>query len=220
MTETQYQSAVTAFRTLYKRSETDQWRLAQLTYENASPNRDDGKKSLARWALDVGRDDRYVGRMWRMWQKYGQSPDRPLFNDAYHEFSPTSAYQSPKLTNQTITQQAAEIQAALSDPEVASKVFADPASKVHAIQAIHHHDQHLPPAPLPPSPTRLDLLVLLDNAKDHLRRASRLAVALDTAGDDDVLSHLAEVETEAEQLRKYLTGMGLDEALAEIMEGT
>lgn len=155
-----------------------------------------------------------------VWSRYASDQvGRPKFSDAYNETRQNSLYQ-PR--HQDVTQQAADIQAALSDPEVAKKVFEDPASKVHAIQAIHHQDQHLPPPPAPepaPGPTRLDVLVFLGNAREAIRQAFRLDVSLSLAGDEEILSDLADVELEAERFRKYHTGMSLDEAIEKIMEG-
>lgn len=122
----------------------------------------------------------------------------------------------------TPQQQADAVKQAISDPVVADAVFNDPVSKGRAMTAIRRNDQHLPPAPpapQPPSFTKLDVLVLLGDAKDAIRRAFKLAVSLGLAGDGDTLSDLGDVEAEADQFRKYLVGMSVDEVITKIMEG-
>jgi hypothetical protein len=220
MTETQYQTAVAEARTLIKRSEEDQWRLAQLTYENAAPKGRNGKHLLSEWAANVGIDPTYAGRLYNLWESYGQLDlvQRPKFHEAYNEVSPHSGYKPP-LNKQEAAEQAAAIQQALSDPEVASKVFSDSATKNRAISAIHHNDQHLPPAPPPPAPTKLDALVLAGEAKDAFRRMFKVVVSLNLAGDEEILSDLGDALDEGEKIHQYLLGMGLDEAIEKIMEG-
>lgn len=217
--EAQYQVAVDEARVLVKRSKEDQWRLAQLTWEQVQAH-----VTRAQWAQDVGLHPTYVGRLyslWNKWRTYTES-SRPDFNEAYLEISPYSAHQ-PQLRNQSVTDQAKAVQEALSNPEVAKKVFSDPDTKTSAITAIHHANTQ-PPKPSaeqPPSPsfTKLDVLVLLGEAKDTFRRAFKLGVTLELAGDEEVLSDLGDALDEGEQFHQYLLGMGLDEAIEKIMEG-
>jgi hypothetical protein len=218
MTDAQYQAAVVEARTLVKRSEEDQWRLAQLTWEQAP------EVGFKQWAEDIGVHISYARRLSAIWQSHRKDDvsSRLPFNEAYKEVSPASAYQTP-LDRQSVTEKAVAIQEALKDPEVASKVFSDSGTKSQAIMAIHHNDQHLPPAPpapQPPAPTKLDVLVLLGEAKDTFRRAFRVGVSLGLAGDADVLSDLGDALDEGEKFHQYLMGMGLDEAIEKIMEGS
>lgn len=125
-----------------------------------------------------------------------------------------------------VAEQAQVIRQALANPEVANEVFSENRSKADAMNAIRHDDQQkgfvLSPSQASsasPVLSKLDVLVFLGNAKDALRRASRLGVSLGLTGDEEVISDLGDVETEAEQFRMYLTGMGVDEVIAKIMEG-
>lgn len=220
MTHTQdYQAAVSEARTLVKRSEEDQWRLAELTWEQCR----DGKMSRAAWAQDVGVDPSYAARLYNLWERWGMCTGsmRPPFPEAYREVSPHSDTRS--ISKQPTGNQVAVVQQALANPEVAAQVFNDPETKTRAIRAIHQGSAQRDPVPVPapaPAATKLDIVVLLGEAKDHLRRAFRAAVSIGLTGDEEVLSDLGDVETEAEQFRKYLTGMDLDEAIEKIMEGS
>jgi hypothetical protein len=226
MTET-YQHAVQEARTLAKRSEEDQWRLAQLTWEQASPHEDD-KKTLTQWAQDIGVHPSYVGRLYKMWDSYQSAShldrvERPKFSEAYNETRPGTTYQPP-LHNQPVADQAKAVQEALSNPEVASKVFSDPGTKAKAITAIHHHNDqpsHEPSAPQPPAPTRLDILNELAEARRRVRQAFKHAVAFNPDDDakNDILSELTDVKAEIEPFEAFLVGMGLDEAIAQMLQG-
>jgi hypothetical protein len=74
----------------------------------------------------------------------------------------------------------------------------------------------------PERTTLLSILASVTEAKHRLRVAFRDTMTIDPSDSqkEQILGGLAELETEAEQFRKYLTGMGLDEAIAEILEGT
>jgi hypothetical protein len=133
-----YDQAVTEARSLVKRSEADQWRLAQLTYENASPSEGDGKMTLAAWARDIGVHPSYASRLYHIWETYGLSRDLdqveiPTFAEANRMISPTSGWQprqpevtySPPGPFEPVDPVERTI-AALADPAVAAAVLADP----------------------------------------------------------------------------------------------
>jgi hypothetical protein len=191
MTDTdQYQADVAEARGLVKRSEADQWRLAELTYKNSAPFGLGGKRNFAQWGRDIGVDDSYAARLYQMWKTARQTQDRddvqtppelPRFADAYKEVSPSSAYQ-PRVK--------------LDESE---------------------------PAP-PREPQGIDLLSIyndLAEARRRVRSAFRATVTIDPADNVklSLLDELGDVETEIEQFRKFLTGMGVEEFIDEIMEG-
>jgi len=132
---TNYTEAVTEARTLVKRSETDQWRLAQLTWENASPYEADGKMSLTQWSRDVGVSLSYAGRLRRVWENYqttrnlDEVQNLPPFNEAYREVSPHSAYTPPAdaVRDMQPERKAEVARELLADPAVADQVVSDPA---------------------------------------------------------------------------------------------
>src|SRR6266487_2245779 len=59
-----YEKAVAEARRLVKRSEEDQWRLAELTWEQV-----EGGKSRAQWARDVGVGRTSVMRWYKIWAR-------------------------------------------------------------------------------------------------------------------------------------------------------
>lgn len=76
----QYEQAVQEARRLVKRSEEDQWRLAQLTWEQV-----ENGISRVRWARDTGLSDTWVGVLYRVWDAWGSKAleDRPSFSEAW-----------------------------------------------------------------------------------------------------------------------------------------
>lgn len=77
-----YRKAVTEGRSLVKRSESDQWRLAELTTHVLAEGRE-GKQ----WAADIGVSASHVSRLGKVWAKYGLvvPHNRPTFANAYAE---------------------------------------------------------------------------------------------------------------------------------------
>lgn len=76
----QYQEAVAEARTLVKRSEQDQWRLADLTWEQVKAG-----KSRAQWANDIGVSVTHSQNLARLGERWEPTPgvDRPPFSEAY-----------------------------------------------------------------------------------------------------------------------------------------
>lgn len=75
-----YGKAVAEARRLIKQSEQDQWRLAELTWEQV-----DAGVSKAQWARDIGTDPRHVRALHIMWERWSgaRAPDRPSATEAY-----------------------------------------------------------------------------------------------------------------------------------------
>lgn len=75
-----YTEAVAEARRLTKRSEQDQWRLAELTWEQIESG-----KSGAQWARDIGVDASHANRLYRIWDKWINEDVtlRPPFAEAY-----------------------------------------------------------------------------------------------------------------------------------------
>lgn len=78
-----YREAVAEAKQLRKRSEADQWRLAELTWEQTKR---DGV-ATRKWADDVGVSQPYVVKLAQIWEAHGDNPviARPAFADAYAE---------------------------------------------------------------------------------------------------------------------------------------
>ena len=217
-----YTQAVAEARTLVKRSEADQWRLAQLTWENASPIEGDGKKSLAEWSRDINVHPSYAGRLYRIWDSY--QGDREIhgvsFSDAYNEISPASAHRS-RIQDQPAAEKVAAIQEMLADPEVAQGVFADPSAKIQAVNAIHQASRNEGPASFPSTPNLLDIVTDAADIKHRIRSIARKIVAFNPndATKGEILADVAEWEVETERVRNFLTGMNVDEVISKILEG-
>src|SRR5438270_13341168 len=76
-----YRQAVSEAKTLAQRSETDLWRLAELTWMEIRPQ---GKATQREWAKDVGLALSYVNNLASVWQRHRVLPanKRPRFADA------------------------------------------------------------------------------------------------------------------------------------------
>src|SRR5437867_3647381 len=75
-----YGDAVKEARTLVKRSEGDQWRLAQLTWEQVEAG-----KTRNLWASDIGISASHAARLYQVWAKWHNRSTRPTFRDAMDE---------------------------------------------------------------------------------------------------------------------------------------
>lgn len=178
----QYQASVAEARMLVKRSEADQWRLAQLTWEVV-----EGGMSRKQWAHAIGVDPSYAGRLYQMWeaQEGVDAVNRPLFSDAYRELVPSSHSPYVPLDQRETTETTAQI----SD--------------------------------LPSTPDMLGIYTSLAEARRYIRSAFRQAVALDPADNVkmSLLDELGDIDTEIGHFRKFLTGMGVEEFIDQIMDG-
>jgi hypothetical protein len=131
---TNYAEAVTEARQLVKRSEADQWRLAQLTAEQLAAG-----ATTRQWAEDIGMSQYHVSIMSRVWRRWGENSSfqRPRYAEAYamvreRAETPADARRSTnehqaigtvrKMTPERKVQVAREI---LAEPAVAEQVVRD-----------------------------------------------------------------------------------------------
>jgi len=84
----QYQEAVQEARQLVKRSEDDQYRLAELTWEQV-----EGGIAKKQWARDIGRSPKYVRVLYKVWAEYGGGDTRPPFSEAYERCNSPERYE-------------------------------------------------------------------------------------------------------------------------------
>jgi len=138
----QYQEAVAEARRLVKRSEEDQWRLAQLTYEQV-----EGGTSHRQWARDIGVAHSTVGYWREMWKRWGSGRlgDRPSFPEAYNiirergtAVTGVSQYDANARTavrNLPPEQKAEVVREALDDQDVAVRVLRDPHTRRNVTDA-------------------------------------------------------------------------------------
>lgn len=77
-----YNDAVREARTLVKRSEIDQWRLAQLTWEQVEAG-----TSRRQWAKDIEVSYSHTDRLYQIWTKWRDTSrvTRPTYTEAYNQ---------------------------------------------------------------------------------------------------------------------------------------
>ena len=73
-----YAKAVTRGRFLLKRSNEDQWELAELTYTIITQ---EGHGSARRWAAALGVTESYVSRLKAVWERFGKLDHDQVFSD-------------------------------------------------------------------------------------------------------------------------------------------
>lgn len=158
----EYQAAVAEARTLVKRSEDDQWRLAELTYEQVESG-----ISRRQWAQDIGVVAQHVSTLYRVWDQYGdqQLDAQPKFADVYARIHTPGRYaeggdqegghyigQAVRTVRDLPPERKAEvIREALADPEVAKHTFNAPEAddemaakaRMYAGNAITDHDHRI-----------------------------------------------------------------------------
>jgi preprotein translocase subunit SecD len=148
----EYKEAVAEARQLVKRSEEDQWRLAQLTWEQMRQN----GVSARRWAEDVGiASHSYVSGLARVWERHGHlGAQRPRFAEAIREAHRPgevaqeeehgSAYQAQArqaVRNMPPEQKAEVVREALQDEQVAERVVRDTPTRARLAQTEHRIDR-------------------------------------------------------------------------------
>lgn len=121
-----YEAAVAEARILVKRSEADQWRLAELTWEQIEAG-----KSRREWARDIDIHNSHATRLYLVWQKYGAAgrDTRPSYTDAYSEFA------------SSVPREERGARQALADPEaVRQAIIENPEIRKAAIHALADHE--------------------------------------------------------------------------------
>lgn len=149
-----YEQAVSEARTLVKRSDEDQWRLAQLTWEQVKAG-----KSRAQWARDIGVGVDHAEDLYAIWNRWKgvDPPHRPRFNSALEERDPSRSYQGKlqRGARRALADPEAVRQAIKDNPEVARAVAGDP----QALSAMQRHQQPTEPG------------IPVDDAREMVRQA-------------------------------------------------
>lgn len=78
-----YRNDVAEAKRLVKRSEEDQWRLAELTWTNVNEK----GTTRTQWAKDVGISSSHANRLCKVWERYSSTATKPKFWDAYEKFT-------------------------------------------------------------------------------------------------------------------------------------
>jgi hypothetical protein len=196
-----YREAVFEARSLVKRSEEDQWRLAQLTWEQVK----EAGKSQRQWAEDIDVSEGHARFMVKVWATYGAYPvrTRPPFRDAYAEAKglPVDAADRRQMeadrnvANRTVEDKAKLAVELLEDEEVATEVarrrrpVISEADRKAADASTHQRLQ-----PIRQGFSRIDLGLAVE-ALQEVVNALRQAVA-DDAVDPDIIAELDAVHGE------------------------
>lgn len=138
-----YRSAVAEARQLVKRSETDQWRLAELSHGQVA-----GGASARQWALDIGVSHTHVNALVKMWDRFGGKDlsTRPKYSDAYiavmqgtsvEDARPTQRLNEARaiMRKAPVARRAEIARELITDPDVADHMAADEDS-VAAVQDV------------------------------------------------------------------------------------
>lgn len=126
----EYQAAVAEAQRLVKRSEADQWRLAELTFEQLQAG-----VTQDRWAEDVGLSRRTVRRYAAVWERFGAaSANRTTFADAAFEID-GGGVNMKRIESLPPEQKAQVVKEALADPDVAKRALRDPSTRARLTDA-------------------------------------------------------------------------------------
>lgn len=242
----QYQEAVIEFRRLDDEIEADQWRQAELVWEQVQAGA--SRLSLAR---DTRKDDKHIGVLYRVWDRHGSvpAPNRSVtFADAYRMAETSadtpeeaSAIKNVNRASSALGQlprraRAEVIREIMKDPDVADEVMAVRDTRRDAIAAVSrvHEREDLTrerPEPQPETgttdPEQEMVLTLVDFRRvqrilteitQRLQRSTMLRGNRDY--QDAVLAQVA-WDRNALELIETVTNGGetTDEALARILDG-
>lgn len=123
---TAYKDAVTEAQRLVKRSEADQWRLAELTWEQV-------EEGISRrdWARDVGVNETTAQRWYKVWDlkiNMLESGSDISYSDAWNRVigRVDANYGAAEIRKATPERKAEIARELLAEPEIADAVVADP----------------------------------------------------------------------------------------------
>jgi len=229
-----YEKAVAEARRLVSRSEEDQWRLAELTWQQV-----EGGKSRAQWAKDLGVPHTRAARWYRIWdgyvQKAGWSPATHTYTEAYDIVQGRAAQ-----VEEHGTRSAAEARTAVRNmaPEhkaeiVREAIKSDPKVAVAASDALDERQADWQ-ASRPVKADRAEetgrdqqiaaqmLLVKLRAAHRNLAEAASLSQNIRGAGEDEmrseVLSEIEWVRSVCEVIEAGVNGGPLDSQLQALLD--
>ncbi len=203
-----YTEAVGEARKLVKRSEHDQWRIAELTWQAVNHH----GRTTRQWADDIGASQSTASRWARVWERYASHSDseRPAFADAVAEAAGMPLDRQERRENEAMSnlrkasperkrQVAREL---LDDPEVANdpgvraRVTSEPSAERMAQQRDFEERQRQQ------RQARHGMRYMA--ASDNLGKIKKLA--------RDTLSECQGVEFDAEE--RELLGDDIDQAIA------
>lgn len=243
----QYEQAVSEARTLVRRSEEDQWRLAELTWETI----EDGS-SRRRWAEDIEVTHTHVNTLYNVWVRHGgnQVSTRPKFADAYAAAKGMPIDRSERRRNEAdrnVTQRPPEQRAKLArellsdpnvarlvgeqDPETTASFVRDaieqvPEAAVEASRALSEQTRPVSPRSDPssgPAPrTTLDLLLQFQKLHHVVKETVDAVVAGEVSFNDRdrerLFEELAWLRSSLDLIESGIRSGSWDEVVHRILE--
>lgn len=222
---TTYADAVAEAQRLVKRSEADQWRLAELTWEQVEAG-----KTRTQWAEDIGVHMSYAGRLYLVWEQWLDVvyTERPSFAEAYGQVAPSSAYRpaSSAVLDMPPERQAEVARELLASPGVAERVVADDDTRDTVHKALDERYEQAP-KPYPIKPRRDDTPMrliyefrLLHQAMDRIvRMATSGTAVVNDAERDALLDEVRWLRNALDLTESGLNAGSLDQALAALLDG-
>lgn len=225
---TTYADAVAEAQRLVKRSEADQWRLAELTWEQVEAG-----KTRVQWAKDVGVDERTVGRWYLIWE---HRQDHPADGGTYSETEAIirgagdgtlrQAEAAGTVRNLPPERQAEVARELLASPGVAERVVADDDTRDTVHKALDERYEQAP-KPYPIKPRRDDTPMrliyefrLLHQAMDRIvRMATSGTAVVNDAERDALLDEVRWLRNALDLTESGLNAGSLDQALAALLDG-
>ena len=226
-----YTDAVAEARQLVKRSEEDQWRLAELTWEQVETG-----KSQRQWAKDIGVSPSHSRYLYKVWAEFGAHRDAQSFAEAYNamlgrdsdveehgsQYAANAARAIRNMPPERKAEMAAEL---LAEPEVAAQVIDDPKARATVRHALDERYDSLPKPyegriEKAPHDHAIEVLVRLRGISAAIKAATDVILSgpqLD--GADDLLAVVDWQANALNIIRTALTGRSdMDAELAKILE--
>jgi hypothetical protein len=230
----EYREAVQEARQLIKRSEEDQWRLAQLTWEQVQAG-----KSAAQWARDIGIHPNHATALRRTWEQFGHLDEvtRPRFTDAYAEArSPGWGEQGEAVSRARSTvrnmppeQKAEVVREALAEPAVAERVVADDQTALNIAKArgrhTHQRETEQTEAQGMRAPQLADAGDLAELGNNMAHIATRLEMLAEqvqrtrTDQREQFAREWADIKRLVGWVDSVLSGQSMDEGLTKLLNG-
>lgn len=242
----QYQEAVQEARSLVKRSEDDQWRLAQLTYEQVETG-----KTRKQWAKDTGISETHAQDLYKTYARFGEKGSSPFGQNRQYTFAEAYAMAREGVTtpadarrstdeHQAISavrkmapeRKAAIVREALADPDVATRTMRDLHTRrvvsnarervVREIEDAAKDRQQASPVQREVAQTslRFEIGRRLRRARFELAEAARQLVDLEDRDEATFEDDVQDVQDALDWVKAVLRGGKVDdEALAKLLEG-
>lgn len=201
-----YRSDVAKARRLIKRSEADQWEIAELTYVNVEAG-----TSRTAWARDVGISREHAGYLYRIFAEYGDRRPAVSFADAYAKVrtgDDAATGTSRRVDNALKDATPAQIAKAVAERHDVQRAVArnDAAREGVEEEAIAHRARYRDETPTGTAKQvgrNVGRALGLDEVVDHLRTAAR-EIGKATAASEEIEYDEADAAEAVEQIKRAL----------------